>query len=301
MKFGRTYKMSIQGQHFSWTPSYPLTLEFDVQRNVFASANRGAFTLYNLQQAARRDIFFDRFVQNQRLQVVLQAGYQSMTPLPTIFKGDIRVAWSERRGVDWVTQIECFDGGFAFYNAFAGVTVPAPYTMMQAASALVAKMQPYGVTLGKVSNIKLPDQKTAFYAEGAAWKGLQQLVPGDGQLFVDLGICNILNPNDFLPTATGLVPEISAATGLLGTPRRYGNRTDVRMLFDPQYIVGQQANLVSAESWLSNPALKVQGIHHYGKISPVETGDLFTDLALFSGYAPQSLEPVDFAAEGQFA
>ncbi len=180
MKFGRTYKMTIQGQYLSWTPSFPTTLVFDVQRNTFASANKGTFTLYNLQLAARRDIYFDRFINDQRLKIVLQAGYVGSPVLPTIFSGDIRVAWTQRvAGQGWITQIEAFDGGFAFYNAMTdGVALDEGYTMQSAADKLVAKMKPFGVTLGKVSNIKMPNS-SGLAPTGNAWDYLKRLVPGD--------------------------------------------------------------------------------------------------------------------------
>lgn len=298
MKFGRIYKMTVQGQYFTWSPAFPTTLEFDVQRNTFASANKGTFTLYNLQLSARRDIYFDRFVNDQRLKITLQAGYRGSPVLPTIFQGDIRMAWTQRQGVNWVTHIEAFDGGFAFYNALAGLALPSGYSMKTAASSLVAKMAPYGVSLGKVSDIQLPNSRNIVFP-GNAWEELQKLVPGDGQLFVDNGVCNILNPQDYLPTPT--IPIISPTTGLVGTPRKQGNLTSCTIIFDPQYIVGQLANLQSLETWMNNPTLKVQGLHHYGKISAVEGGDLYTDLSLFSGYQNQTLTPVDTAIEGAFA
>lgn len=299
MKFGRTYKMTIQGQYFTWTPAFPTTLEFDVQRNTFASANKGTFTLYNLELSARRDIYFDRFINNQRLKITLQAGYKGSPVLPTIFSGDIRMAWTQRQGTDWVTHIEAFDGGFAFYNSQApSVPLRPGYTMQEAAAALVATMKPNGVTLGKVSNIKTPNTRGAVFT-GSSWDALKDIVPGDGQLFVDNGVCNILNPQDFLVTPT--IPVISSQTGLVGTPRKQGNLTSCTTIFDPQYVVGQLARLESLETWMNNKSLKVMGIHHYGKISGVEGGDLLTDLSLFSGYDNTTLVPVDSAVEGMVA
>ncbi len=299
MKFGRTYKMTIQGQYFNWSPAFPTTLVFDVARNTFASANKATFTLYNLQLSARRDIYFDRFVNDQRLKITLQAGYVGSPVLPTIFTGDIRVAWTQRQGIDWLTHIEAFDGGFALYNAMTdGLALPTGYTMKTAAQALVAKMSPYGVTLGKVSEIKLPNSRSIAFP-GTCWQSLQKLVPGDGQLFIDNGVCNILNPQDYLTTPT--IPVISPATGLIGTPRKQGNLTACTTIFDPQYVVGQLAGLDCLETWMNSPRLKVMGLHHYGKISAVEGGDLFTDLQLFSGYNQSTLTPVDAAFEGQVA
>ncbi len=298
MKLGRTYKMQVQGQYLKWAPQFPLTLELDVQRSTFASANKATFTLYNLQLAARRDIYFDRFVQDQRLRVTLQAGYSAAPPLPVIFQGDIRVAWTERRGVDWITQIECFDGGFAFYNAFANVALKPGWSMNSAAKAITAPMAKYGVTLGKVSTIQVSGT-APLVKVGNAWDALKSIVPGDGQLFVDNGVCNILNPEDYIVTPT--IPVISSKTGLRGTPRKQGNLTTIPMIFDPQYIVGQLVALESLESWLNSPRLKVVGIHHYGKISGTQGGDLYTDLTVFSGYNPSSLVPVDSVSEGMVA
>lgn len=298
MKFGRTYRLKVQGQRFEHTLEFPLTLEFDVARSTFASANKGTFTLYNLKPLTRRDVYFDRFVNDQRLKLTLQAGYAGSPVLPTIFSGDVRVAWTQRQGASWVTHIEAFDGGFAFYNAMAGFTLPTGYTMQSAAEKAIATMRPFGVTLGKVSNISLPNSGSLTKA-GNAWDVLKSIVPGDGQLFVDIGVCNILNPQDFITTPT--IPEISPATGLIGTPRKQGNLTSCTTIFDPQYVVGQLARLNSLEEWMNNPRLKVMGLHHYGKISGAEGGDLMTDLSLFSGYDGTQLLPVDAALESEVA
>lgn len=299
MKFGRTYKLSVQGQNFPWTINFPTTLVFDVERNTFASANKGTFTLCNLSKSAQRDIYFDRFVNDRRLKLTLQAGYVGSPVLPTIFQGDVRVAWPQRQGVNWITQIEAFDGGFALYNAMSGpLSIPSGYTLKQAATGLVSSMAPYGVTLGKVSDVSLPNSRGLSFT-GTCWDCLKGLVPGDGQLFIDNGVANILNPEDYIVTPT--VPVISPATGLVGTPRKQGNLIACTMLFDPQYVVGQLANLQSLETWMNNPRLKVVGIHHYGKISAVEGGNLYTDLALFSGYDTTALQPVGVELEGQVA
>lgn len=306
MRFGRTYRMSVQGQHFTWTPAYPLTLQFDVQRSTFSSANKATFTLYNLREAARSDIFLNRTrAPSQRLRIVLQAGYTSSPVLPAIFMGDLRTAWTERRGIDWITQIEAFDGGFAFYNAQAGFSLDSGYTMQSAAAALVAKMAPFGVTLGNVSKIKLPNSRGIAFSD-TAWVELQKLVPGDGQLFVDNGICYILNPQDYLPTPT--VPIISPATGLIGTPMLDGTIITVKLIFDPRYIVGQLVALsqkfftreIAFEvkgMKISAPQLKVVGIHHYGKISAVEGGELITELRLMLGFPGQPLTAVGTVSE----
>jgi hypothetical protein len=88
---------------------------------------------------------------------------------------------------------------------------------------------------------------------------------------------------------------------LIGTPRKQGNLISVTMVFDPQYVVGQLAALQSLEGWINSPKLKVQGIHHYGVISGVESRELITELQLFAGYETQTLTPVDAAVEGQLA
>lgn len=292
MKFGRTYQMTIDGQtQFAWPVAFPTTIEFDINRNTFASANKATFTLYNLPLPMRRDIYFDRFVQNKQLKVVLQAGYVNSPVLPVIFKGDIRVAWSERRGRDWVTQIECFDGGFAFYNSQVSLTVPKGYSMKTVGEKLIATMAQFGVIKGKISDIVLPNN-SGLTLVGNTWDILKNLVPGVGQLFVDLYTANILAPDDFVPPLSGIVPTISAATGLLQVPRRTGARTLVTMIFDPQYIVGQLVDLDSLETYLNARNLKVVGIHHYGKISGTQSGDLITELELFSGYPGATLENV---------
>lgn len=294
MKFGATYTATIQGQTQTWTVSFPTTMEFDVQRATFASANTGKFVFKNLSAAMRKDIYYDRFYPSNR-KMSVQAGYVGSFPLPLIFQGYIRMAFPERRGVDWITSIDAWDGGFAIYNAKVqpGTSVKQKYSMKSAVEALVANMQPYGVTLGKVSDIVLQDTGNGRNFNGMAWEELRDLVPGAGEMFIDNAVLNVLNPQDYLPTP--VVPVISAQTGLLGTPRKQGNLTTARMIFEPTFVVAQAVALTCSESWLNSPLLKLVGLHHYGKISGVENGERITETSLFTGYPATPLKQVGTA------
>ena len=119
VKFNRQYDLNIQkvDEEHSLTIQNPFTLEFDVMRICLASANFASFSIYNLSLANRNFIRKDRQDFGLYRSILLHAGYGDNKP--TIFQGNISHAWSIREGTNFITTMECFDGGFAFENAQA--------------------------------------------------------------------------------------------------------------------------------------------------------------------------------------
>src|SRR5882724_4228558 len=149
MKLNRTYTMTVQvSDTEAVVINFPLTLTFDVQRNTLASANKGHFTILNLKPETRKRIFHDRYATLTYRQIKLQAGYEDEAPLPTIFQGNIVSAYSYRQGVNWVTEIEAFDGGFGIINSQVSVSIPAGYTFAQTMRNILSSMQK--VNLGSI-------------------------------------------------------------------------------------------------------------------------------------------------------
>lgn len=288
MKFGRIYQASVRGQLLQHDIRFPLTVEFDIERNIFASANVGKFTFYNLNASSRSDIYFDRFVDFLYLPVSFSAGYTSQAKIPEIFRGNIRTAYTERVGSNLITRIECFDGGTAMRNSFVSITKPKNYVfsdVVRTAMSTLQKAPGQAIGIGTISAIATPSTR-GITLNGNTWRELQKLVPPGGNLFIDKEVANLLAQNDVVATSDGL-PVITAATGLRNVPRKMGYQVSCSITFEPRIAVCQAVTLQSQTNPTVNGAYKVVGFHHHGTISGTQGGDAVTDLALLSLKAPQ--------------
>jgi hypothetical protein len=287
MKFGRTYIMTVQPNPVTnpggklLTIPFPITMEFDVVRNTFASANTATFRIMNLGPDLRKQIFHDRYSTgvDQQQQILVQAGYNSNvnTPLATIFSGDILWAYSVRQKENWITQIECFDGGVGMLNGQVQQTIPAPYDVNFALQQL-AKTLP-GVATGTIA-IPPSQNSRGIVLKGNSWD-LFRKIAGTNEAFIDNGKVNCVAPDNYIIDPNG-IPLISSDTGLLNTPRKLGALIEVDMVFEPRIVVNQLVQLESLEAYYNGQYI-VKGIAHRGTISGAVCGQAITRVSLWAG------------------
>jgi hypothetical protein len=302
MKVGRIYQLTVEltpqgtgsaggnntfAKNNALVISFPITLQFDIQRNTFASANTGRFRIRNLNVSSRQQIFHDRYNTLLFRRVILRAGYEGEPILPVVFRGNMVSAYSWREGTDWITEIECFDGGFAMINGQINQTFPSGYNTPALIAAIVKTLP--NVAMGGVGEF-LPDQSSrGITLSGNSWDVMRTLSGETAQQFIDEEKVYVLGENDYIRSAANsfsTAPDnafkISSESGLLGTPRRFDVRIDVNMLFEPQIGVGMLVQLESAEKVYSG-LYKVIGVNHRGVISGAVSGDAITTLNLWKG------------------
>lgn len=279
MKFGRTYSLTAQTSDSGSAVviNYPLTLEFDIQRNTLASANTAAFRIYNLKEDTRRLLLKDRWQTDQYRQIILKAGYeQDPAYLPIIFQGNILQAHSYRVKQDWITEIEALDGGFARLNGQVSTTVPAGYDLKDVIASVVKTMP--NVALGKVGDVGADQNARGITLMGNSWDQVTALVP-EANAFIDDEKVNVIGQNEYLDESQIV---INSDSGLLGTPRRFDIRLDATMIFEPRLRVGNIVTLQSLETYY-NGLYSINGVHHRGVISGAIGGDATTVISLWKG------------------
>jgi hypothetical protein len=281
-KWSRNYLLTIEGrQDFpdqqirpSVTVSPPFTLEFDVTRNEYSSANSANLRVYNLG-ADRRDIIrkdwsdFDPF-----RMVKLQAGYGS-TNLPTLFHGKIDSATISREGTNVITTISAVDIGEAYTTAVADPNSIQPGMIARDVIIKLIETIP-NVTVGRVGKFpnKLPRTVTAAL-HGGAVEMIQQL--SGGAFFVDNGKAYVLDKYEIIP---GDVQVINSESGLLGTPVLQQSTMHLDLMFDPRLLVGQSITVDSKVSTRLNGPSKIISLKHRGTISEATCGDAVTTVGL---------------------
>lgn len=296
-KFGRNYSFLAQvddaGTQLTIEP--PFTLEFDITRNILTSANVCQIRIYNLSQKNRDLLRYDFSNTSLVRPISLKAGYGNN--IPAIFTGNITQAWSVREGVNFITTIECFDGGYSFVNSFSpeNLTFPAGTELETVYKTLMGYI--FGTTFGAIGPAYiLGDDNTPTTLTRSFTPDPNRPIADilnektGGAFFIDNGRTYILGNNECL---TGQVAVINSQSGLLGTPLRENNIVTFDMLFEPGIVMRQKLQLDSLTSQnlnsFNNAGESVNGfyqvvsIKHRGMISESVCGDAITTLELFFG------------------
>ncbi len=268
-KFDRNYELKIQTESgTTLTIGLPFTVEFDITRNTLTSANVCQIRIYNLSPVNRNQLRFNISNYGQFRAVQLKAGYGENIPL--IFSGNISQAWSVREGTNFISQIECYDGGFAFVNGRVNTSFPAGTSRKESIKQLARSGLP-NVTLNAVGNFD------GSLTRGNTYSGPTMDVLGNltgGGAFIDSGKFNALGTNEFIDDGPTLV--INTDTGLLGTPTLEQTIVRFRMVFEPSLNVGRRVQIDSATGSNFNGFYKVIGVKHQGVISSAVCGTVIT-------------------------
>lgn len=293
-KFGRSYLLNIQTQQGNTlTIAPPFTVEFDITRNVLTSANVASIRVYNLNENHRNQIRKNVNDFGDLRLIELKAGYG--LNLPVIFSGNITQAWSAREGTNFVTQMESFDGGFAFANSAINQTMPVNSSQEDVINSFIENLKAYGVQKGAVGTFEGKLSRNNSYS-GNTIDLLKQLT--NGNFFIDNGKAYALNADEYV---NDLPITIDASTGLLNTPIVEQTLITFDILFEPRLTIGSLVNLKSmttdldiiskAYAGLTGPK-KVVMIKHRGMISDSVCGDVITTAGLFYPVGSQGLKPV---------
>lgn len=281
-KFGRTYQLiadAASGQRVE--VKLPFTLEFDVIRNTLSSANTSSIRVINLGEQTRKLLYKDKFAYNIYRSVELKAGYGDT--MPTIFKGNVQRCWSVRRGVDFITELESFDGGFALVNGQTATSYPKGTAQNSILDAIIKTMPQ--VSRGAIGDFPGKTVRGNTFS-GNTVELLKDLT--NGNVFIDLERVYCLGDAECIQ---GSVQVITSESGLLGTPVREETILTFDMIFEPRLLIGQLVELRSQTAKNFNGLYKVISLHHKGTISNSTAGTAITSVGLWFG--PQQLKVVN--------
>ncbi len=278
-KFGRRYTLKVGLANGDiLTIKLPFTIELDITRNTLTSANVCQVRIYNLSEKNRNLIRFNASDYGTFRPIELFAGYTDDPP--KIFDGNISQAWSFREGVNFITQIECYDGGFAFVNGTTEIEFPAGVSDRDKALSIMNNLP--GVTPGVVGSYPNTSGRKNAY-NGNTSQILNELTGGG--FFIDNGQANALGTSEYIQATNGIT-LVSSATGLLATPVLEQTIVRFDMIFEPGLNAGHRAVLQSDTEQNFNGTYKITGVKHRGMISEsvcgslVTTGEFFYDKIL---------------------
>lgn len=250
----------------------PFTIEINVNRSRFGSSNTATLRLYNLSPETREKIHKDRGRPDLIRAVKLSAGYDSK--VSTVFEGSVIGCFSYRQGVDFITQIECFDTGNAFSNGQTNLQFGAGVSQRAVITSIIDSLGPLGIKKGAIGEYPGVLKRGNSYS-GATYDILNQLTSGG--FFVDNGTAHALGDTEVI---LGPIDQISPESGLIGTPKKEEFFITLDMLFEPTIILGQRILLKSFSEKRFNGSFQVVSVFHNGMISDAVCGNLITKLEL---------------------
>lgn len=249
--------------------SDPITINFNIKKSLYQSANTGTITLYNINPDVRESIYQDRLLLNttHEKSVTLLAGYGGS--YTTCLYGHIQQCYSERVGTDMVTTIDVIDPDIL--TQYTSVTFEAGTTYQEAINYLTSQFP--NLKQGEVGNFQ-GEFKTPTVFDGNSFYAINELT--GGHTFIDNGVLNTLNDNECLSNYGAYL--IDSDTGLLGTPKRYDAVLEIEMLFEPKLRLGQMVEIVSTTQSRFNGQYKIVGLEHNCTISGSTGGTRITRL-----------------------
>lgn len=262
----------------------PITCHLNISIDSAGSANMGIFQFVNLSPEVRANLWQDVYsVGNKRISLTFQAGYgypdegDDKFVMPLVFFGEVKECTSVKEGksTEWLTNVQAFEGGYFFEYGYCNSTFVKGTSFVDMVNHLLDSDTETKIGCITPDIKPLPRNKT-FIGQTMDLLGREY---GGYEIFIDKGKLHVLGTNDVLP---GEILVLTAASGLLGSPKRSSTQVTVDVLFEPQVRCGQEISLKSDSLPQFNQAYKVMSVKHNGVISERENGTLYTTLTLFA-------------------
>lgn len=211
----------------------PLHISFSVEKADTDSANTAKVSIWNLNKAHIAELNKDDCV------VVLRAGYGTVMPL--IFTGVVTFAKTKADGSDEVTEVELVDNRVELRDTYVSVSYSGNVNCKTLIKDTAAQM---GVTASFSYNAKFADIPNGYSYVGPARNVLTKACDTSGLIWsINNGVLQIKKPGD---TMSREVYELSAQTGLIGTPERVqisGDDGSYSYGWDVEYLMNAAINI----------------------------------------------------------
>ena len=251
-RFERDYELTVQvtsGEAVVVRP--PMRVSFSANKSAVGGLNKLAVQIYNLTPTHRLALAKDA-EDPKRIAISFRVGYKDSMQL--LFKGTIHRGTNAREGADFVTELECLDGGHDFLTGFTSATVKGKAL---AVDAVLADLP----NTGKGKLTTLTDTTRPIVLVGPPARLLDRLVGGGETWYVDDEKLYILKDREVV---SNFIPVVNAATGLLNTPTREASKVTFDTLLNPTLRIGGLCKLESISAPQMDGIYKMESIGYNG-------------------------------------
>jgi len=252
-RFNRDFALEVQpvnGPAIEVVP--PMRVAFDASKAVSGGLNKMIIRVYNLNEQHRLGLAKDAEDQTKRIPIQFSVGYVDMLRL--LFKGTVHRGENYREGPDFVTELECLDGGYDFLNSFTSRTVKGK---RKAIEAILGDMP--NTTPGKLTE-QTPLLRPKVLV-GAPGKLFDSLVDEGETWFIEDEKLYVVKDKEVL---SNFVPLVRADTGLLNTPTREQAKVTFDTLLNPTLRIGHLCDVESQSAPHLNGIYKIDAISYEG-------------------------------------
>jgi hypothetical protein len=215
--------------------------------------NTMSVSIFNLAETKRLALVKDA-EDSTHIPIELKAGYDGQ--LVRLFKGNIFTSSTARNGVDFITTIECQDGGTDFLNSFTSRAV----TSKKAALAGILEDMP-NTSKGKYTDGMASILRPKIIVGNSA-VCIDELLDDDESFFIDEEKLYILKNDEVIGS---YIPIVSPSTGLKNTPTRKAKIVTFTTLMNPQIKCGGRIELKSTTAAHLNGVYKIDTITYNGE------------------------------------
>lgn len=253
MRFDRDYELIVNGV----VVRPPLQITFSVTKSIVGGLNKANINIFNLKESNRLQIVKDK-EERKRIPVQLKVGY--MGNLQTIFKGTVERGTNARQGTDFISSLECLDGGNDFKYSFTSKTIASKQRVID---ELIKDMP--NTTKGKITDFAQLERPKVLV--GNTYQLIEGFLGENDNAFIDNETINIIKDNEL---TGGFIPLVNAKTGLINTPERDNGKVKFDTLMNPTIKIGQQCQLESVTAPHLNGTYKVETIVYSGTYDGAE-------------------------------
>lgn len=247
-----------------------LKVDYNIRKTYTNASNICTITIYNLKEITRQ------FLKKTKLQTDIRylnfsIGYES--ELVSIFSGTVKECSSERNGNNIITTIQGWDGGEAMVRCESNITIDNTTDIY---GTLLNDLKAYNIKEGYISpkaQYKVAGTR-GIVLNGKTW-GLVKKYQADLDIFIDNQKLYIYAKDEFKKLSF----IINADTGLLNTPKDYGNGyIEVETIAEPTIELMSIVDLDSETDPSYNGTYKVISIEQTGTICKIGDNQNWTSI-----------------------
>lgn len=243
--------VEINGATFEITD--PLQITFDGRKSIDGGLNTFTLNVFNLNEPKRLALIKDT-EEVKYIPVQFEVGYQGQ--LLKVFRGDVRTAGTKRDGVNYITTLECYDGGYDYLESFTSRSVKSKKKAIDE----ILKDMPH---TGRGAITDIGEQIRPKVMVGSSSKLVEEILKPDETFYIDEEKLYIIKDDEVV---NEFIPVVAPSTGLINTPERDSKRVTFTSLMNPQIKIGGLVELRSTSAEHLNGIYKVRTISYKGDL-----------------------------------
>lgn len=250
--FDRDYQLTINVDGRGIQVKPPFKIAFSCTESIKDEINKMTIEIYGLNRESRISLTKDDD-EKKYIGVELMIGYKNNLAL--LFKGSVDSGFSDRTGADFVTRLNCSDGGQDIVWSYTSAVVNGKNEAIEQCLSDMNNVEKGAIT--KINELIRPKVLV-----GNSSRLIRQMIGQNQDFFVCKEKAYILNDDEYRKTTA---PVISSATGMNSIPRYAKKEVKLTTMMNPKIELGGIVKIESIHNEKLNGLYKVIAIATSGE------------------------------------